>query len=81
MHSRRKKSLSRVSVVHGQDQGRGVEAPLLVNFLGAIGGFVTSGFIGLFIGAVIVVIAYQLFIAWLAQNGGEASEAEEVAEQ
>lgn len=45
---------------------RGVEAPMLVIFIGAIGGFILSGIIGLFIGAVIVVLAYELFTAWLA---------------
>ncbi len=45
--------------------GRGVEAPMLVIFVGAIGGFILSGIIGLFIGAVVVVLAYELFQAWL----------------
>jgi predicted PurR-regulated permease PerM len=45
--------------------GRGVEAPMLIIFVGAIGGFVLSGIVGLFIGAVILVLAYQLFQAWL----------------
>ncbi len=47
--------------------GRGVEAPMLVVFVGAIGGFITSGFIGLFVGAVTLVLAYELFRAWVAQ--------------
>ena len=46
--------------------GRGVEAPMLVVFIGAIGGFITSGFIGLFVGAVTLVLAYELFQAWVA---------------
>lgn len=45
--------------------GRGVEAPMLVIFIGAIGGFVAAGIIGLFVGAVIIVLAYELFLAWL----------------
>jgi predicted PurR-regulated permease PerM len=45
--------------------GRGVEAPMLVIFVGAIGGFILSGIVGLFIGAVVVVLAYELFTAWL----------------
>jgi predicted PurR-regulated permease PerM len=53
--------------------GRGVEAPMLVIFIGAIGGFVLSGIIGLFIGAVIVVLAYKLFLAWLG-DGSEPAE-------
>ncbi len=47
--------------------GRGVEAPMLVVFVGAIGGFITSGFIGLFVGAVVLVLAYELFQAWVAE--------------
>jgi predicted PurR-regulated permease PerM len=46
--------------------GRGVEAPMLVIFIGAIGGFILSGIIGLFVGAVVLVLAYKLFEAWLA---------------
>ncbi len=45
--------------------GRGVEAPMLVIFVGAIGGFIASGIIGLFSGAVVLVLAYELFQAWL----------------
>jgi len=45
--------------------GRGVEAPMLVILLGAIGGMVMSGIIGLFIGAVILAMAYKLAQAWL----------------
>ncbi len=45
--------------------GRGVEAPMLVIFIGAIGGFIASGIIGLFSGAVILVLAYELFRSWL----------------
>jgi predicted PurR-regulated permease PerM len=37
----------------------------LVVFLGAIGGFITSGFLGLFLGAVILTIGYKLFMLWL----------------
>ena len=46
--------------------GRGVEAPMLVILLGAIGGMILSGIIGLFIGAVVLAVGYKLFQAWLA---------------
>lgn len=46
--------------------GRGVEAPMLVILLGAIGGMLHSGIIGLFLGAVILALGYKLFMAWLA---------------
>ena len=45
--------------------GRGAPAPMLVVFLGAIGGFITSGFLGLFLGAVVLTIGYKLFMVWL----------------
>ena len=45
--------------------GRGVDVPMLVILLGAIGGMMMSGIIGLFLGAVILAISYQIFIAWL----------------
>ena len=46
--------------------GRGVDVPMTVIFLGAIGGMLLSGIIGLFIGAVILALGYKLFQAWLA---------------
>ena len=46
--------------------GRGVEVPTLVILIGAIGGMASSGIIGLFLGAVILALVYQLFMAWLA---------------
>jgi predicted PurR-regulated permease PerM len=48
--------------------GRGVAAPIVVVFLGAIGGFVVFGLIGLFIGAIVLAVGYKLFLAWLEQS-------------
>ena len=45
--------------------GRGVKVPTVVIFLGAIGGFLSSGIIGLFVGSVVLVLGYTLFMAWL----------------
>ena len=45
--------------------GRGVDVPMLVIFIGAIGGFMTSGIIGLFVGAIILALGYKLFLLWL----------------
>ena len=45
--------------------GRGVDAPMLVILLGAIGGMITSGIVGLFIGAVILALGYNLYRVWL----------------
>jgi predicted PurR-regulated permease PerM len=54
--------------------GRGAPAPMLVVFLGAIGGFITSGFLGLFVGAVILTIGYKLFMVWLESSPKEGSD-------
>ncbi len=48
--------------------GRGVQVPMIIVFIGAIGGFIKSGIIGLFIGAIVFVVGYQLFLAWLHQR-------------
>lgn len=48
--------------------GRGVEVPMAVIFLGAIGGFLSSGIIGLFVGAVVLVLGYKLLLAWLNED-------------
>jgi predicted PurR-regulated permease PerM len=48
--------------------GRGVDVPMLVIFIGAIGGFMASGIIGLFVGAIILVLGYKLFLEWLNPN-------------
>ncbi len=48
--------------------GRGVDVPMLVILLGAIGGMVTSGVIGLFIGSVVLAVGYKLMLAWLAMG-------------
>ena len=46
--------------------GRGLDVPVAVIFIGAIGGFVSQGLIGLFVGAVVLVLGYELWRAWLA---------------
>lgn len=58
--------------------GRGMETPMLIILIGAIGGMMASGIIGLFVGAVVLALAYELFMAWLrndARTAGSASEA------
>jgi predicted PurR-regulated permease PerM len=45
--------------------GRGVDVPMPVILIGALGGMVSGGFIGLFIGPVMLAVAYQLFWQWV----------------
>ncbi len=48
--------------------GRGLEVPMLVIFVGAIGGFLASGFLGLFVGSIVLAIGYELLVSWLAES-------------
>ncbi len=45
--------------------GRGMEIPMLVILIGAIGGAMLSGIIGLFVGAVILALGYEILVAWM----------------
>jgi len=48
--------------------GRGLDIPMPVILIGAIGGMIAYGIIGLFAGAVILSILYKLFGEWLEQE-------------
>jgi len=59
--------------------GRGVEAPMLVILLGAIGGMLMSGIIGLFVGAVVLALGYTLLVAWLKSGEPDADQPDVVS--
>jgi len=48
--------------------GRGIDVPMLVILLGAIGGMMLSGLIGLFVGSVVLALGYKVFQAWLIND-------------
>jgi predicted PurR-regulated permease PerM len=48
--------------------GKGSTVPMLVIFLGAIGGFVFSGLIGLFTGAIVLSVGYNLMMNWIGEG-------------
>ena len=48
--------------------GKGSTVPMLVIFLGAIGGFIFSGFIGLFTGAIVLSVGYNLMVHWIGEG-------------
>jgi predicted PurR-regulated permease PerM len=54
--------------------GRGVDAPMPVILLGALGGMATAGILGMFVGATLLALGYQLFMGWVAAkpNVGQA---------
>jgi predicted PurR-regulated permease PerM len=45
--------------------GRGMEIPMLVILLGAIGGAILLGIIGLFIGAIVLALGYEILKSWM----------------
>jgi predicted PurR-regulated permease PerM len=50
--------------------GRGVGVPTLVILIGAIGGMITDGIVGLFVGAVVLAVGYKLAAAWVTDDDG-----------
>jgi predicted PurR-regulated permease PerM len=48
--------------------GRGVDAPMPVILLGALGGMATGGILGMFVGATLLALGYQIFMGWIATN-------------
>ncbi|ABK16292.1 AI-2E family transporter [Syntrophobacter fumaroxidans] len=48
--------------------GRGVDAPMPVILLGALGGMGTAGILGMFVGATLLTLGYQVFMGWVAAN-------------
>jgi predicted PurR-regulated permease PerM len=65
--------------------GRGVEAPMPIILLGALGGMVSSGIIGLFVGAVLLAVGYQIFMDWVneaeVETATESGQSEAAAEE
>jgi predicted PurR-regulated permease PerM len=48
--------------------GRGVDVPMPVILLGALGGMATAGILGLFVGATLLALGYEVFMSWVADN-------------
>jgi predicted PurR-regulated permease PerM len=48
--------------------GRGVEAPMPVILIGALGGMAAAGILGMFVGAVLLALGYQIFMGWVDAN-------------
>ena len=58
---------------------RGANLPLVLIFAGVIGGLLAFGIIGLFIGPVVLTVAYTLLWAWLSDGEGGRTHEERVA--
>jgi predicted PurR-regulated permease PerM len=49
--------------------GRGLSTPVLVIFIGALGGTLAHGIVGLFVGPIILSVAWELLMAWIREDG------------
>jgi predicted PurR-regulated permease PerM len=54
---------------------RGADLPLLLIFAGVIGGLISFGIIGLFVGPVVLAVTYTFLVEWVA--AGEPSDRQE----
>jgi len=58
--------------------GRGVDAPMPVILIGALGGLATAGILGMFVGATLLALGYQIFMGWV--DAGPAVPVQPVAQ-
>jgi predicted PurR-regulated permease PerM len=54
--------------------GKGVAVPMLVILLGAIGGMIMGGMVGLFVGSVVLALTYKILMATIEQTEKEVIE-------
>jgi predicted PurR-regulated permease PerM len=45
--------------------GKGAPVPMAVIFIGTLGGFIGAGFVGLFLGAIVLSLGYKLYMTWM----------------
>jgi len=60
--------------------GKGAAVPIPIIFLGAIGGFMASGILGLFTGAIILSIGYSLYLNWVNQETDTEADVADITE-
>ena len=56
--------------------GRGVDVPMPVILIGALGGMATDGVIGLFVGATLLALGWQVATGWVGENPDATSPQE-----
>ncbi len=49
--------------------GRGLSTPVLVIFIGVIGGTLAHGIVGLFVGPIVLSVTWELMMAWIGEEG------------
>jgi predicted PurR-regulated permease PerM len=51
---------------------KGADLPLLLIFAGVIGGLISFGLVGIFVGPVVLAVTYTLIDAWVRRDGSAA---------
>jgi len=52
--------------------GRGLSTPVLVIFIGVLGGTLAHGLLGLFVGPIVLAVVWELVMAWSREEAAEA---------
>lgn len=55
--------------------GRGLNTPMLVIFIGVLGGMLAHGIVGLFVGPIILAVTWELTMAWIREERTDAAAA------
>jgi predicted PurR-regulated permease PerM len=50
--------------------GRGLDTPTVVILMGLIGGTISLGLTGLFLGPIILAVIWELLVAWIKEREG-----------
>lgn len=58
---------------------RGAKLPLMLIFVGVIGGLIAFGMVGIFVGPVVLAVTYELFAAWVKQEAPGSLPADSAA--
>ena len=53
--------------------GRGLQTPMLVILLGVLGGTISYGITGLFLGPIILAVFWEILIAWINAEPNEST--------
>jgi predicted PurR-regulated permease PerM len=54
--------------------GRGLNTPMLVIFIGVLGGMLAHGILGLFVGPIILAVTWELTMAWIREERTDTAE-------
>jgi predicted PurR-regulated permease PerM len=61
--------------------GRGLSTPVLVIFIGVLGGTLAHGIVGLFVGPIVLSVAWELMMAWVGEEGTVSGQVPHPASQ